>query len=76
MEQEPARVTQDPCRYSKTCHEPKRYGFPVTQHGDVLLMDQDEPKTYQEAIKGPDFEKWLKLSRIKKIAWLKLEYIH
>ena len=35
----------------------------MTQHGDVLLMDQDEPKTYQEAIKGPDFEKWLEAMR-------------
>ena len=57
VEQELAQVTQGPCRSSRTHHEPKRYGFLVTQHGDVLLKDQDEPKTYQEAIKGPDFEK-------------------
>ena len=35
----------------------------MTQHGDVLLMDQNEPTTYQEAIKGPDSEKWLEAMR-------------
>ena len=63
VEQEPAQVTQGPRRSGRTRHEPERYGFLVTQHGDVLLMDQDEPKTYQEAIKGPDSEKWLEAMR-------------
>ncbi|KAK8676280.1 hypothetical protein V6N13_034331 [Hibiscus sabdariffa] len=31
-------------------HEPERYGFLVTTHGDVILVDQDEPKTYQDAV--------------------------
>ena len=26
-------------------------------------MDQDEPTTYQKAIKGPNFEKWLEAMR-------------
>ncbi|KAK8596840.1 hypothetical protein V6N12_065319 [Hibiscus sabdariffa] len=38
-------------------HEPERYGFLVTTHGDVILVDQDEPKTYQEAVSSPDSEK-------------------
>ena len=37
----------------------------MTQHGDVLLMDQDEPKTYQEAIKGLDSKKWLEAMRFE-----------
>ena len=37
----------------------------MTQHGNVLLMDLDEPKTYQEAIKGLDSEKWLEVMRSK-----------
>ena len=37
----------------------------MTQHGDVLLMDQDEPTTYQEDIKGPNSEKWLEAMRSK-----------
>jgi hypothetical protein len=28
------------------------------QH-DIFLLDNDEPKTYTEAIMGPDSEKWL-----------------
>ncbi|KAK8660208.1 hypothetical protein V6N13_051142 [Hibiscus sabdariffa] len=53
-----------PLRRSKTeCHEPERYGFLITTHGDVILMDQDEPKTYQEAVSSPDSEKWLEAIR-------------
>ncbi|KAK8690580.1 hypothetical protein V6N13_074112 [Hibiscus sabdariffa] len=44
-------------------HEPERYGFLVTTHGDVILVDQDEPKTYQEAVANPDSEKWLEAMR-------------
>ncbi|KAK8676479.1 hypothetical protein V6N13_142053 [Hibiscus sabdariffa] len=46
-------------------HEPERYGFLVTTHGDVILVDQDEPKTYQEAVSSPDSEKWLEAMRSK-----------
>ncbi|KAK8557936.1 hypothetical protein V6N12_010159 [Hibiscus sabdariffa] len=44
-------------------HEPERYGFLVTTHGDVILVDQDEPKTYQEEVASPDSEKWLEAMR-------------
>ncbi|KAK8597134.1 hypothetical protein V6N12_065610 [Hibiscus sabdariffa] len=44
-------------------HEPERYGFLVTTHGDVILVDHDEPKTYQEAVSSPDSEKWLEARR-------------
>ncbi|KAK8593575.1 hypothetical protein V6N12_045652 [Hibiscus sabdariffa] len=44
-------------------HEPERYGFLVTTHGDVILVDHDEPKTYQEAVSSPDSEKWLEAMR-------------
>ncbi|KAL4284909.1 hypothetical protein GQ457_16G020180 [Hibiscus cannabinus] len=47
----------------KERHEPGRYGFLVTNHGDVILVDQDEPKTYQEAVASPDSEKWLEAMR-------------
>ncbi|XP_052882728.1 uncharacterized mitochondrial protein AtMg00820-like [Gossypium arboreum] len=32
-------------------------------HGDILLIDQDEPRTYQEAVASPDSEKWLEAMR-------------
>ncbi|KAK9032006.1 hypothetical protein V6N11_056291 [Hibiscus sabdariffa] len=57
LETEPLR------RSTRERHEPERYGFLVTTHGDVLLVDQDEPRTYQEAVSSPDLEKWLEAMR-------------
>ncbi|KAK8655978.1 hypothetical protein V6N13_108540 [Hibiscus sabdariffa] len=50
-------------RSTRERHEPERYGFLVTTHGDVILIDHDEPKTYQEAVSSPDSEKWLEAMR-------------
>ncbi|KAL4319054.1 hypothetical protein GQ457_18G013300 [Hibiscus cannabinus] len=50
-------------RSTREHHEPERYGFLVTTHGDVILVDQYEPKTYQEAVSSPDSEKWLEAMR-------------
>ncbi|KAK8596981.1 hypothetical protein V6N12_065458 [Hibiscus sabdariffa] len=33
--------TQPLRRSTRECHEPERYGFLVTTHGDVILVDQD-----------------------------------
>ncbi|KAK8705149.1 hypothetical protein V6N13_048757 [Hibiscus sabdariffa] len=55
--------TQSLQRSTRERHEPERYGFLVTSHGDVILVDQDEPKTYQEAVSSPDSEKWLEAMR-------------
>ncbi|KAK8593425.1 hypothetical protein V6N12_045507 [Hibiscus sabdariffa] len=52
-------------RSTRECHEPERYGFLMTTHGDVILVDHDEPKTYQEAVSSPDSEKWLEAMRSK-----------
>ncbi|KAK9033562.1 hypothetical protein V6N11_049749 [Hibiscus sabdariffa] len=49
--------TQPLRRSTRERHEPERYGFLVTTHGDIILVDQDEPKTYQEAVASPDSEK-------------------
>ncbi|KAK8506813.1 hypothetical protein V6N12_000384 [Hibiscus sabdariffa] len=57
LEEQPLR------RSTRERHEPERYGFLVTTHGDVILVDQDEPKTYQEAVSSPDSEKWLEAMR-------------
>ncbi|KAI5421643.1 hypothetical protein KIW84_045174 [Lathyrus oleraceus] len=59
MEEQPAQVEQDQRRSSRIRHLPERYGYLITDQGDVLLMDQDEPVTYQETIIGPKSEKWL-----------------
>ncbi|KAL4346937.1 hypothetical protein GQ457_17G010170 [Hibiscus cannabinus] len=55
--------TQPLRRSTRERHEPERYGFLVTTHGDVILVDQDEPKTYQEAVSSPDSRKWLEAMR-------------
>ncbi|KAK9020324.1 hypothetical protein V6N11_054813 [Hibiscus sabdariffa] len=57
--------TQSLRRSTRDRHEPKRYGFLVTTHGDAILVYQDEPKTYQEAVSSPDSEKWLEAMRFE-----------
>ncbi|KAG8492989.1 hypothetical protein CXB51_012658 [Gossypium anomalum] len=62
-EQVTAVETQPPCKSLRECHAPERYGFLITTQGDILLIDQDETKTYQEAVASPDSEKWLEAMR-------------
>ncbi|PKI78603.1 hypothetical protein CRG98_000980, partial [Punica granatum] len=57
------QVTQEPRRSGRIRHEPERYGSLVTQDNDILLVDNDEPTTYAEAVTGPDSEKWLEVMR-------------
>ncbi|KAK2389827.1 secreted RxLR effector protein [Trifolium repens] len=59
VEEQPAQVEQIQRRSNRIRHEPERYGYLITEQGDILLMDQDEPVSYQEAITGPESEKWL-----------------
>ena len=59
MEEQPAQVEQDQRRSNRIRHQPDRYGYLISDQGDVLLMDQDEHVTYQKAIIGPGSEKWL-----------------
>ncbi|KAK8652167.1 hypothetical protein V6N13_061189 [Hibiscus sabdariffa] len=63
IEPEVEGISQALRRSTRERHEPERYGFLVTTHGDVILVDQDEPKTYQEAVASPDSEKWLEAMR-------------
>ena len=52
-------IAQNLCRSDRIRHELERYGFLVTDNHDVLLVVQNEPTTYQEAMLDPDSEKWL-----------------
>ncbi|KAK8609031.1 hypothetical protein V6N13_025338 [Hibiscus sabdariffa] len=55
VEENSTNLETQPLRRSmRERHEPERYGFLVTTHGDVILVDQDKPKTYQEAMSSPD----------------------
>ena len=45
---------------SDRIHEaPKRYRFLLTDGNNAMIMDQNEPTSYQEATSSPDSEKWL-----------------
>ncbi|KAK8999700.1 hypothetical protein V6N11_065197 [Hibiscus sabdariffa] len=55
--------TQPLRRSTRKRHVPKRYGFHITTHGDIILVDQDESKTYQDVVSSPDSKKWLEAMR-------------
>ena len=60
VESNPVQETHVVRRSSRILHEPERYyEFLLTQDGDVMLMDNDEPLTYQDAMSSPDSERWL-----------------
>ena len=52
-------TTQEPRRSGRIRHEPERYGFLVTDDKDLILVDQNEPTTYQEAIENQESKNWL-----------------
>ena len=54
-------VVEEPAsRRSVRAHRaPEKFTLVTTGQRDILLLDNDEPKTYMEAITGPDSEKWL-----------------
>ena len=50
------QVTIEPRRSTRTRTAPEWYGNPVLE---VMLLDNDEPTSYEEAMVGPDSNKWL-----------------
>ena len=50
-------TTQEPRRFGRIRDEPERYGFLVTDDKDLILVDQNEPTTYQEAIENQESNK-------------------
>ena len=54
-----AQQTQVVRRSGRIRHEPERYGFLLTQCGDLMLIDEDEPLAYQDAMNSPDSKRWL-----------------
>ena len=45
--------TTEPRRSTRACATPEWYGNPV------MLLENDDPATYEEAMMSPDSEKWL-----------------
>ena len=52
-----------PRRSQRARRAPDRYMFLTMGRHDVLLLDNDQPMTYKEAVMGPDSEKWLEAMR-------------
>src|SRR6516165_8727941 len=52
-------VSQEVRRSGRIRREPKRYGYLISPHVDVNLIEDDEPTTYEEAILDVDSGKWL-----------------
>jgi hypothetical protein len=50
------QVTIEPRRLTRTRTAPEWYGNPVLE---VMLLDNNEPTNYGEAMMGPDSNKWL-----------------
>ncbi|VFQ81434.1 unnamed protein product [Cuscuta campestris] len=56
---EPQTAQDIPRRSDRIRNPPVRYGFLMSDEGDVLLVDQGEPETYLEAITCPESDLWL-----------------
>ena len=48
-----------PRRSIRARRAPDKYTLLITGQNDILLLDNEEPKTYIEALMGPEFERWL-----------------
>nr|ABG22008.1 retrotransposon protein, putative, Ty1-copia subclass [Oryza sativa Japonica Group] len=46
-------------RSERIWRTPARYALLTTGQRDILLLDNDKPTTYEEAMVGPDSKKWL-----------------
>lgn len=61
----PPLDTQKLYRFGKVHHKPKKHGFLVTQYGDILVINYDNPKTYEDDILDPNFSKLLEAIKFK-----------
>jgi hypothetical protein len=48
-----------PRRSIRACCATENFTLLTMEQHDILLLDNDEPMTYMEAMMGPDCEKWL-----------------
>ena len=51
--------TQEPRRSSRIRVVPERYGFLISDHDDISIIEEDEPTTYEEVLKSSETDKWL-----------------
>ena len=58
-------VTQGQRRFGRSRHEPERYRFLITDDKGIVLVDHNEPTTYQEAIVDPNSIIWREAMKSK-----------
>jgi hypothetical protein len=46
-----------PCSSIRACHATEKFTLLTMEQCDILLLDNDEPMTYTEAMIGPDSKK-------------------
>ena len=51
--------TQEPRRSSRIRVVPERYGFLISDHDGISILEEDEPTTYEEVLKSSETDKWL-----------------
>ena len=51
--------TQEPRRSSRVRMIPERYGFLISDHDDVSIIEDDEPTTYEDVLNSLETDKWL-----------------
>ena len=59
---QPVQVDLSLRRSDRVRRQPERYSFLLSDH-DVVMLIEDEPTTYQEAVMRPDSEKCLEAMR-------------
>src|SRR4051812_32176360 len=55
----PVAIPEGPKRSGRVSRPPSRYCFFVSGGDGELMVDHDDPATFQEAVDGPDSELWL-----------------
>ena len=56
------QVTTEPCRSTRVQSAPEWCGNPVLE---VMLLDNNEPTSYGEAMVGLDSDEWLEATKIR-----------
>ena len=46
-------------RISRIRYVPERYGFLIREQKDILLIENDEPTTYEESLNSSESDQWL-----------------
>ena len=58
-------VEQTPRRSTRVRTEPERYGFLIDDDQNVMLLENDEPESYEEVLKSLERDLWLKAMKFE-----------